>query len=115
MLSSSLRASSGVSTGVLPRLTTCLGPRTACAGLIATHLADDEPVEQHADRSKVLLDGRLLKILAERADVGRDMHRLDRDELIEAFGSHQAKNRRQARKYAARVFAFSMVTAKNSR
>ena len=56
------------------------------SGIDRDHLADDEPVEQHADRSEVLLDGRLLKILAERPDVGRDMHRLDRDELIDAFG-----------------------------
>ena len=35
MLSSSCRACSSVSTGVLPRLTTCLGPRTAWAGLMA--------------------------------------------------------------------------------
>src|SRR5215203_5492188 len=33
MLSSRCRASSGASTGVLPRFTTCLGPRTAVAGL----------------------------------------------------------------------------------
>src|SRR5712691_6266729 len=33
MLSSSRLACSSVRTGVLPRLTTCLGPRTACAGL----------------------------------------------------------------------------------
>src|SRR2546421_13085239 len=36
MLSSKARASSGVSTGVLPRLTTCVGPRTAWAGLVTT-------------------------------------------------------------------------------
>jgi hypothetical protein len=36
MLSSRARASAGVSTGVLPRLTTCVGPRTACAGFVAT-------------------------------------------------------------------------------
>ena len=35
MLSSSRRAWSSVSTGVLSRLTTSLGPRTACAGLMA--------------------------------------------------------------------------------
>src|SRR5512143_2185453 len=36
MLSSNWRACSAVSTGVLPRRTTCFGPRTACAGLVAT-------------------------------------------------------------------------------
>jgi len=32
-------------------------------------LAGDEPVEQHADGRKVLLDGRLLEVLAEAADI----------------------------------------------
>src|SRR3954465_15334322 len=36
ILSSNARASSAVSTGVLPRRTTCFGPRTECAGFIAT-------------------------------------------------------------------------------
>ena len=36
MASKSARASSAGSTGVLPVLTTCLGPRTACAGLKGT-------------------------------------------------------------------------------
>jgi hypothetical protein len=35
MLSRSCRVCSAVSTGVLPRLTTCVGPRTAWAGLVA--------------------------------------------------------------------------------
>src|SRR5205807_200448 len=35
MLSSSRRAWSSVRTGFLPRFTTCFGPRTACAGLMA--------------------------------------------------------------------------------
>ena len=54
--------------------------------MIGDDLADDQPVEQHADRGEVLLDGRLLKILAERTDIGRDVHGLDRHELIEAPG-----------------------------
>ena len=62
MLSSSSRACAAVSTGVLPRLTTCFGPRTECAGLMRDDLADDEPVEQHADRGEVLLDGRLFEM-----------------------------------------------------
>jgi hypothetical protein len=36
MLSNSCRASSGARIGVLPRLTTCLGPRTTEAGLLLT-------------------------------------------------------------------------------
>ena len=33
-------------------------------------LAGDDPVEQHADGREVLLDGRLLEVLAEAADIG---------------------------------------------
>ena len=47
------------------------------------HLAGDEPVEQHADRGEVLLDGRFLEVLAEAADVSRDVHRFDVDELLD--------------------------------
>ena len=36
MLSSNRRACSASSTVVLPVFTTCFGPRTACAGLVAT-------------------------------------------------------------------------------
>ena len=53
--SSSLRHSLPSSTGVLPVFTTCFGPRTAAAGLCGTHLAGDQPVEQHADRGELLL------------------------------------------------------------
>ena len=62
-----------------------LGPTDRMGGIDSDHLADDEPVEQHADRGEVLLDGRLLEILAERADVSRDMHGLDRNQLVKAF------------------------------
>jgi hypothetical protein len=41
-LASSRRACSSLSNGVLPRLTTWLGPRTACAGVHRENLADDE-------------------------------------------------------------------------
>src|ERR1700744_613597 len=68
MLSSSFFASSPSSTEVLPFLTTCFGPRTAAAGLGPANLADDQPVEQHADRRQVLLDGRT-------AEIGRDVMR----------------------------------------
>jgi hypothetical protein len=37
------------------------------------HLARDQPVEQHADGGEVLLDRRLLKILADRLDMGGDV------------------------------------------
>src|SRR5271166_2614443 len=81
MLSSSSRACSPVSTVVLPVLTTCFGPRTECAGLVAT--TGDQPVEQHADGGKVLLDRRLLEILPKRLDIGRDMQRLDIGDLAD--------------------------------
>ena len=48
------------------------------------HLADDEPVEQHAHRGEVLLDGRLGGGVLQRLDIGRDMQRLDIDELGDA-------------------------------
>jgi len=38
--------------------------------LFGDDLAGDEPVEQHADGREVLLDGRLLEVLAEAADIG---------------------------------------------
>src|SRR5271157_1483318 len=44
-------------------------------------LADDEPVEQYADCGEALLYDRLLKILAKRTHIGRDMQRFGRDEL----------------------------------
>jgi hypothetical protein len=84
-------------------------------GIDRNDLADDEPVEQHPDRSEVLLDRRLLKILAERPDVGRDMHRLDRDQLIEAFAFAPGEEPAARAEIGLTVFGFSIVTAKNSR
>ena len=46
-------------------------------------LAGDQPVEQHADGGQVLLDGRLLEILAQRLDIGGDMQRLDIGDLAD--------------------------------
>jgi hypothetical protein len=46
-------------------------------------LARHQPVEQHADRREVLLDGWLLEILTQPADVGGDMHRFDVGDLID--------------------------------
>jgi hypothetical protein len=59
------------------------------------HLADHQPVEQHADRGKVLLDGRpgsfaLLdrrfagRRYLQRFDIGRDMERLDIGEIADS-------------------------------
>ena len=52
-------------------------------GIGSDHLAGDEPVEQHADRGEVLLYGRLLEVLAEPADIGGNVHRLDIDQLLD--------------------------------
>ena len=46
-------------------------------------LAGDQPIDHHADGGQVLLDRRLLKILAERLDIGGDVERLDVGELAE--------------------------------
>jgi hypothetical protein len=47
------------------------------------HSADDEPIEQHADRGEVLLDGRLFEFFSQPADIGRDVHRLDVGQLLD--------------------------------
>jgi hypothetical protein len=68
-------------------LTTCFGRE---------HLADDEPVEQHADRGQMLLDGRLRGVALldgaiarvrhlQRLQIGGDVKRLDIGELPDAM------------------------------
>jgi hypothetical protein len=52
-------------------------------GVGCDNLAGDQPVEQHADGSQVLLHRGLLKVLAERLDIGGDVQRLDVGELAE--------------------------------
>ena len=52
------RASSGASTGVLPRFTTCVGPRTASAGLTGTTWPITSQSNSMPDGREVLLDGR---------------------------------------------------------
>jgi hypothetical protein len=68
MLSISARASSGDSTGVLPTVAVCDGPRT--------ELADHQPVEQETDRREPGLDGRGHVLLNLHLDPRRDMKRL---------------------------------------
>jgi hypothetical protein len=63
------------STGVLPFLAMCLGPRTEAVGF--DHLAYHEPIEQVPDGSEPLLHGRSRTLAGELLDVGGDMHRLD--------------------------------------
>ena len=57
------------------------------------HLADDEPVEQHAHGGEVLLDGRLGDGFLQRLDIGRDMQRLDIGELGDAVPFEPGKER----------------------
>ncbi len=61
-------------------------------------LAGDEPVEQHADGSEVLLDRRFLEVLAERLDVGRDVQRLDVGELAQLVVLAPGENRLTAQR-----------------
>ena len=83
MLSRSARAWSEVSTGVLPRLTTCLRAAHRMGRIGGEDAAGHQPVETHADRRQMLLHRRLLELLAERLDIGGDMERLDVHKLTE--------------------------------
>ena len=49
------------------------------------HLADDEPVEQHAHRGEVLFDSRLLMRRADRLEIRADVERLDLDQIGNAM------------------------------
>ena len=77
MLSSNTRAWSAVSTGVLPFVTTCFGPRTELAGLNVEVAAAGQPVEAHADGRQVLLDGGGGFDLGQVFDIGGDVLGLD--------------------------------------
>jgi len=48
------------------------------------HLADDQPIEQHADGGEVLLDRRLGRRLLQHLDIGGDVHGLDIGQLTDA-------------------------------
>jgi hypothetical protein len=55
-------------------------------GRVQRHdLADDEPIEEHADGGQVLLHGRLGMGAAELLDVAGDVDRLDPLQVREAF------------------------------
>jgi hypothetical protein len=115
MLSRRTRAWSVVSTGVLPRLTTCFGPRTAWAGLTGEHAARDEPIEAHADGSEVLLHRRLGHPGAERLAIGDDVERLDVGELADLVALDPGEELRHGPVIGLPVFRLRMVAAKNSR
>jgi hypothetical protein len=61
-------------------LITCFGPRTAWGRVDGKHLADNEPIEQMADRGKVLLRCRLRGRLQQCLDISGDVDRLDLDQ-----------------------------------
>ena len=73
-------ASSAVSTGVLPCLTTCLGPRTELAGLksMMPPLVSQSKHMRMAARCCLTVGADLA--LVKRLDVGGDVHRLDAGE-----------------------------------
>ena len=68
----------------LAALDDMLGPAHGVRRVDGEDLADDQPVEQHADRGEVLLDGRLGGRGLQRLDIGGDVDRLDVDELDDA-------------------------------
>ena len=64
LMLSSARAWSSVSTGVLPRRTTCLGPRTACAGLTARTWPTTSQSNSMRIAARCCFDGRLRRRVA---------------------------------------------------
>jgi len=57
------------------------------------NLADDQPVEQHADRGEVLLDGRRAVAAAQHLDVGGDVMRAHRRERLDVLGVGPSEER----------------------
>jgi hypothetical protein len=71
-----------------------LGPAHGMRRIDCEDLADDQPVEQHADRGQVQLNGRLGVRGLQRLDVGRDMDRLDFGELALSSPASFSRNSR---------------------
>jgi hypothetical protein len=61
------------------------GPAHRCGRILVDDLADDEPVEQPADRGEVLLDRRCAVAMRQHLDIGRDMMRADFAKLNETL------------------------------
>jgi hypothetical protein len=61
-----------------------LGPAYRMRRIDGEDLADDEPIEQHADRREVLFDRGFGGRRLQRLDIGGDMHGLDIGELADA-------------------------------
>jgi hypothetical protein len=62
-------------------LTTCFGPAHGGGRVLAGHLADDQKVEQHADRREVLFHRRGFVGLGQHLDIGGDVMRADSGEI----------------------------------
>ena len=57
------------------------------------NLADDQPVEQNADRGEVLLDGRCAVAATENLYVGREVMRAHRSERLDVLDVEPGKKR----------------------
>jgi hypothetical protein len=93
MLSNSRRAA--VRKGVLPRLTTCFDPRTACAGLSARTWPMTSQSNSIRTAARCCFTVGLATVL-ERLDIGGDVQRLDADELVDAVRLEPGKEMRHA-------------------
>ncbi len=61
-------------------------PTNHARGVGGHDLADDKPIEKHADGGELEFDGRRCDPLLQLFDIGRDMHGLHVTEMIEASG-----------------------------
>ena len=78
----------------MPFLDDVLRPAHRGGGIGAgENLADDQPVEQHADRRQVLLDSRGSVTAAENLDIGRDVVRAHRRERRDVLGVEPGEKR----------------------
>src|SRR5260221_8935250 len=84
MLWGSRRAWSSARTGGLAAFDGMFRAADRVRRVAGEDLADDQPVEEHAEGGEVLLHGRLGELVLQDLDIGRDVQRLDADELGEA-------------------------------
>ena len=79
----SVRASSTLKTGVLPRLTTWVGPFDRRCRVHWNDLADHQVIKEHLNGGQVLLD-RLRRAWV-LLDIGRDVHRRDEPNVVKVL------------------------------
>jgi len=84
MLSSSRRAWSSVSTGVFPRLITCFGPRTACAGFTASTWPMMSQSNSMRMAARCCFTGGLAAVACSVSIYAGDVQRLDVGEFADA-------------------------------